>query len=445
MSPEIAIRGIGLGKAYRLYRRPSDRLKELLLRRRDHGEEFWAVQGIDLELRRGEAMAIVGRNGSGKSTLLQLLCGTLQPTRGTLEVRGRIAALLELGAGFNPDFTGRENVYVSASVLGLTTNQITERFAAIEAFAGIGDFIDQPVRHYSSGMYARLAFSVCAHVDADILVIDEILAVGDSAFQQKCMRFLHDFRKRGSLLFVSHSEGAVIDLCERALWLDHGEMRATGPSVAVCRQYLSSLTETTAAQRGFRVGEGVASPRVSTPSALPPVIPDARRQQSNPIDVSGFNPDAPWHGHGGAVIDEAQFFSPDGQALRQIQGGDEIELRIGCHAEQHLHRPIIGFMIRNAAGQNLLSDNTYTTYRINPPSVAAGQHFGAAFRFQLPYLPSGDYSLTVAITEGTQADHYHRQWFEDAVILRVRSSPIPKGLVGIPMSEIRLEMETGAA
>ncbi|HLJ18990.1 MAG TPA: ATP-binding cassette domain-containing protein, partial [Stellaceae bacterium] len=181
MSSEALVSARGLSKAYRVYRHPGDRVKELVLRRRYH-EEFWAVREVDLSVRRGETVGLIGRNGSGKSTLLQLICGTVRPSRGEVAVRGRVGALLELGAGFNPEFTGRENVWVNAAVLGLSDREIGARFEAIASFAGIGEYMDQPVKHYSSGMYARLAFSVCAHVDADVLVVDEALSVGDGAF-----------------------------------------------------------------------------------------------------------------------------------------------------------------------------------------------------------------------------------------------------------------------
>ena len=171
---------------------------------------------------------MIGRNGSGKSTFLQLVCGTLTPTVGSVQVKGRIAALLELGAGFNPEFTGRDNVFLSASILGLSQEQITERYDRIEEFAGIGDFIDQPVKVYSSGMYARLAFAVAAHVDADILIIDEILAVGDAAFTQKCMRFIRQFKEHGTILFVSHDASSIVNLCDRCLWLENGSVRQIG-------------------------------------------------------------------------------------------------------------------------------------------------------------------------------------------------------------------------
>ena len=212
-SDDIAIRVENLSKCYTLYDAPRDRLKQFVLPRlqrgigkpsRNYYREFWALKDISFEIRKGETVGIIGRNGSGKSTLLQILCGTLTPNSGTVAINGRVAALLELGAGFNPDFTGRENVYMNGSVLGLTKEQIDARFDEIAAFADIGEFLFQPVKTYSSGMYVRLAFAVIAHVDAEILIIDEALAVGDAFFVQKCMRFLRDFMTRGTVLFASH-------------------------------------------------------------------------------------------------------------------------------------------------------------------------------------------------------------------------------------------------
>jgi len=223
---EIVIEVQGVGKAYHMYERPSHRLWQALAgKRKSFYKDFWALRGVSFSIRRGQTVGIVGRNGSGKSTLLQMIAGTLNPTEGHISVKGRVAALLELGSGFNPEFTGRENVYLNATILGLRRDQIEQRMESILAFADIGEFIDQPVRSYSSGMSVRLAFAVIAHVDADILIIDEALAVGDAFFSQKCMRFLRDFQKHGTLLFVSHDAAAVTNLCENAVWLENGKMR----------------------------------------------------------------------------------------------------------------------------------------------------------------------------------------------------------------------------
>ena len=228
---EFAVRLDSVAKCYQIYERPQDRLKQSIMprlqslvgkERTRYYREFWALKGVDLHVRKGETVGIVGRNGSGKSTLLQILCGTLNPSAGSVEVNGRVCALLELGSGFNPEFTGRENVYMNGAVLGLTREQIDERFDDIVAFADIGEFIEQPVRTYSSGMYVRLAFAVIAHADADVLVIDEALSVGDVFFGQKCMRFLREFMKHGTVIFVSHDTSAVLNLCDRVVWMQEG-------------------------------------------------------------------------------------------------------------------------------------------------------------------------------------------------------------------------------
>jgi ABC-type polysaccharide/polyol phosphate transport system ATPase subunit len=260
VSTEIAIRAGGLGKRYNVYPAPMARVKQafyprlqrllpaFLNRRLPWGthpvklyQEFWSLRGVDFEVEKGETVGIVGRNGSGKSTLLQLACGILTPTEGAVEVQGRTAALLELGAGFHPEFSGRDNVFVNAAVLGLKRPEIAERFDRIVAFSELGDFIDRPVRTYSSGMYVRLAFSVAVHVDPEVLVIDEALAVGDAAFQLKCIERMNEIRNGGTtILFVSHSPEQIKRFCDRAIWLDRGRLRAIGPSVLVADEYRDS-------------------------------------------------------------------------------------------------------------------------------------------------------------------------------------------------------------
>jgi lipopolysaccharide transport system ATP-binding protein len=434
MSSEVMVSVRGLSKAYRIYRRTEDRLKELVLRRRYH-EDFWAVRDVDLLVSRGETVGLIGRNGSGKSTLLQLICGTVRPSRGEVEVRGRVGALLELGAGFNPEFTGRENVWVNAAVLGLSDREIAARFDAIAAFAGIGEYMDQPVKHYSSGMYARLAFAVCAHVDADVLVVDEALSVGDGAFQQKCMRHLHASRQRGALVFVSHDLAVVSRLCDRVLWLEQGAVRAAGPARDVCRQYQASL-----AGDLLRPAQDVADHggRDARSTVREPVR-DARWAGANVIELDDFDPDAPWFGHAGAMIEDAGFYEPGGARLRTVSGGADVELRIRCRAERLLTRPIVGFILRDRLGQNIAGDNTHLSYWSDPPRIAPGQIFTASFQFQMPYLAAGDYSLAPSIIEGIQADHMHLQWIEDAIWLHAVQSPVRRGIVGVPMKEIRLD------
>ena len=244
---DIAIHVQNLTKCYQIYARPQDRLKQMIypklqdafgLKRKKYHRDFWALKDVSFEVKKGETIGIIGLNGSGKSTLLKLICGTLSATSGTVETDGRVAALLELGTGFNPEFTGKENVYMNGSILGLSEEEINAKYASISEFADIGDFIDQPVKRYSSGMYVRLAFAVIANVDADILLIDEALAVGDVLFSQKCMRFLRHFKEKGTVVFVSHNSGAVVNLCDRAVWLDKGQAKAIGEAKNVCEKYL---------------------------------------------------------------------------------------------------------------------------------------------------------------------------------------------------------------
>lgn len=242
MSSDVAIRVSNLCKSYQIYNNPSDRLKQSLWRRKQFYTEFKALSDVSFEVKRGETFGVIGRNGSGKSTLLQIICGTLSPTSGTVEVNGRVAALLELGAGFNPEFTGRENVYMNAAILGLSKEEIDARYDEIVAFADIGDFIDQPAKTYSSGMYVRLAFSVAMNVDPDILIVDEALAVGDAYFVHRCGLRFKEMQKRGvTILLVTHDASAVKRMCQNTIWLNDGAVEKAGDPSAVVDHYLAFL------------------------------------------------------------------------------------------------------------------------------------------------------------------------------------------------------------
>jgi lipopolysaccharide transport system ATP-binding protein len=439
MSSELAIRATELGKCYHIYKSPTDRLKQLLWRgRRGHFQEFWAVRDVSFEVRRGETVGIIGRNGSGKSTLLQMVCGTLSPTRGSVEVHGRVAAMLELGAGFNPEFTGRENVYLNGQVLGLTRRELDQRFDSIAAFADIGTFLDQPVKMYSSGMAVRLAFAVMAHVDADILVIDEALAVGDALFTQKCMRFLRAFRESGTLLFVSHDTGAVINLCQRALWLDQGRTRMAGDSKVVCDAYLEQLFESLQ-------GKSAAPARRQTPPARkrgPAVDQRLRYINASPLrndlELKPFDPTVASFGKGGASVTDVALEDEAGNRLAWVVGGETVTLTIRAVADRELSGAIIGFFVRDRLGQNLFGDNTVLASADEPLRVAPGEAIEARFVFDMPLLPIGDYSINVAIAEGNQAEHVAHQWIHDALIFKSHASSVTHSLIGIPMREIAI-------
>ena len=236
---DVVIRARHLAKAYKLYDNPGDWLKQQLLGRasRPYYKSFWALKDISFEVQRGKSLGIIGRNGCGKSTLLQIVCGMTRPTKGEIWVKGRIAPVLALGATFDQEATGRENVLIAGAVLGLKRAQVIAQFDSIADFAGIGEFMDQPIKLYSSGMSMRLAFAICVHIDAEILIVDEALAVGDAAFQKKCIDWIDKFRRRGTLLFVSHSVGDLSTLCDSALWIDNGCVRESGDVISVARAY----------------------------------------------------------------------------------------------------------------------------------------------------------------------------------------------------------------
>ncbi|WP_096700269.1 ABC transporter ATP-binding protein [Magnetospirillum sp. 15-1] len=443
MTSEIVISGKNLGKCYAIFPNPFARLKQMLVRgRRRYFKEYWALEGVDIEVRRGDAVGIIGRNGSGKSTLLQIIAGLLTPTTGEVEINGHIAAMLRLGAGFNPEFTGRENIGLAASVLGLTNAQVKERTPAIIEFAGIGDFIDQPVRTYSSGMHARLAFAISAHVDADILIIDEVLSVGDAAFVQKCMRFIHKFRQQHTLLFVSHDVNAVLNLCNKALWIDCGSVRAWGDAKDVCHQYQASLTNELDDSARFHIGGH--RKQLPPAEAQQDFRAESLRGSQVPtrIEVFDFDPDAPWFGQRGATIEHVGLLDTDGNRPSLLHGGETLALEVTCRAERDLESPIVGFYIKDRLGQPLFGDNTYMVYRDTPARQRAGQIFKARFRFQMPYLAAGDYAVLAAIADGTQQVHVQHHWIDEALFFRVSHTHVARGLIGLPMLGIDIISDT---
>lgn len=436
---DVVIQAAGVGKCYQIYEKPVHRLLQGLVGDgRRFYREFWALRHVGFEVRRGETLGIVGRNGSGKSTLLQLIAGTLTPTTGEIQMRGRVAALLELGSGFNSEFTGRENVYLNASILGLSKDQIDERYDAIAEFAAIGNFIDQPIRNYSSGMIMRLAFSVVAHVDADILIIDEALSVGDAFFTQKCMRFLRDFKERGTLLFVSHDGASVTGLCDRAIWLDQGSMRQEGEPKAVMNAYLEEFI----ADREGRTGSaGNSDP---TSSEVLSRVRDKRLDLlnrstlRNDIEVVEFTPSKGF-GEGNAKITDVALCDTDGKLLPTIIGGEIVSLEITSVVNEDVDNMIVGFYFKDKLGQLLFGDNTEAARQGAPLALRAGDQFSARFVFEMPRLQQGDYFITAGIASGTQQEHVIQHWLHEALALKSLGRALPVGIIGLPMHEIALE------
>lgn len=458
MSQETAISINNVSKAYTIWRDPAARLKHPLLNlagelfpplrkkidEKLHGlcSEFYALKNISFEIKKGESIGIIGKNGSGKSTLLQMIAGTLQPSEGFISVHGRVAALLELGSGFNPEFTGRENVYLNASILGLTREETEARFEKIEAFAEIGDFINQPVKTYSSGMAVRLAFAVMAHVDADILIIDEALSVGDIFFQQKCMRFIREFIKEHTLVFVSHDTAAVKSICNRAILLEKGVMLAEGSSKKISELYLENLYQ---AQQGeIKIGKAPSSVEISQ-QIDQQHFKDARldwinkTNLRNDIQVFQFNPEAASFGKSGARIIDVKLLDENGNPLSWIVGGENVFLRITASCDEYLESPIVGFHVKDRLGQILFGDNTFLSYHDEPQQCHPGEKLIAQFHFQMPRLAKGNYSIEVAIANGTQHQHIQHHWIHDALQLKSDSTSLCSGMIGIAMSEISLK------
>ncbi len=447
---EVAIKVENISKCYHIYDKPHNRLKQMIVPRlqrligklpAQYYREFWALKDVSFEVKKGETIGIIGRNGSGKSTLLQIICGTLNPTAGKIQTNGRVAALLELGSGFNPEFTGRENIYLNASVLGLNSAEIDARFDEIVSFADIGDFIEQPVKTYSSGMYVRLAFAVIAHVDADILVVDEALAVGDAFFTQKCMRYLREFMKKGTVLFVSHDTASIQNLCSRAIWLGDGHVLENGTPKAVSESYLRALFSVQ--QEVDKASEIIEKNAVFKVSSQ--LFADQRMNfinsscLRNDIEVFEFSRNCSSFGAGGAQIVDVSLLDEDGNQLAWVVGGERIVLRVEVSVGVDLSSPIIGFSVKDRLGQPLFGDNTWLTYINDPIACCPGDSLIASFKFEMPRLPCGDYSIGVAIANGSQQEHVQHHWMHDALCVKSVSTSVAAGLIGIPMQQISID------
>lgn len=437
---EAVIEVRDLGKCYQLYDKPVHRmLQSLLGGMQRYYREFWALRGVDFEVRRGETLGIIGRNGAGKSTLLQLIAGTLRPTEGSAAIHGRVAALLELGSGFNPEFTGRQNVYLNASILGLTRDEVDARIDDILAYAEIGDFVDQPVRSYSTGMVMRLAFAVVAHVDADILVIDEALAVGDAFFMQKCMRYLRDFRQRGTMLFVSHDGGAVTSLCDRAIWLEHGCVKAIGGSRTVMDAYLeASMIERQGGASGRKNSRVLASRPMQSKQV------DSRQEMldrsilRNDFKLFPFTPETEGFGQCKARITHVAFRNDAGGMIAMVIAGECVTLEIELLAEDQIDNVIVGFYVKDRLGQLLFGDNTVLCHE-SDFALRSGETFRAVFRFVMPRLLPGNYFVTAGLAEGTQEQHVIQHWLHEALRFTATGGTLASGLIGIPMVDVTLE------
>jgi ABC-type polysaccharide/polyol phosphate transport system ATPase subunit len=405
----IAVEFSRVSKSYSIYAAPGDRLKELMtLNQRRFHTDYWALRDVSFEVQRGETFCVVGENGSGKSTLLQICAGVLEPTSGTSSVHGRVSALLELGSGFNPEFSGRDNVYLNGAILGFSTKEMDRRFAEIEEFAEIGEFINQPVKTYSSGMVVRLAFSVAIHVDPEILLVDEALAVGDVYFRQRCMRKVHELRARGiTILFVSHATGDIKALGDRAIWLDHGNVKAIGKADVVVMQYLAAMVEKDAK---YLAHEALFHPEhgYQAPAEIVEHIPNIDHR----------------FGDGRAQILGIAIYDAAGLKIQSLQPNTTIIVRVSFRAKSNLDHPIAGFMFRNHLGVDFAGTNTAREGHPLPP-MAAGDLCTVDFHLDLPALYPSSFSFSPAIANGTLEHYAICDWIDNAIALQMDASEGP--------------------
>ena len=379
MSSEIAVQADNLSKEYRIYSRPQKRLLELLSGgKRQFHKRFRAIKPMSFEIERGKTVGIVGRNGSGKSTLLQLIAGTLTPTTGSVTVHGRIAALLELGSGFNPDFTGLENVYLYGSIMRIPRSEMSKRISDIVTFADIGSFIDQPLKTYSSGMHVRLAFSAAIHVDPEVLLIDEALAVGDSAFQLKCYDKLNSFKERGkTIVFVSHDVNAVTQFCDRVLVLSGGDVVFDGEPLDAINIYKAVL---------FSASQNVeVLKRVTNPT-----------KQRGPSWVT-LNKNEHRFGNGDAEIYEVNLLGANSESHQVFLTNEEATIIMTVRACEFIKEPVYGIIIKNKQGLQVYVKNTLHE-RLSCPPLARDSVQEVHFRQKL-HLAANDYFLSVGISE----------------------------------------------
>ncbi|MGN6237760.1 ABC transporter ATP-binding protein [Dyella sp.] len=448
MSSEAAISVRDLSKVFPVYSKPHHRLLQMVMPgpKNRWYREFHALRHVNVDIFRGETVGIVGRNGSGKSTLLQLICGTLTPTSGEINVNGRIAALLELGAGFNPEFTGRENVFLNATVLGLTRAQIADKFDDIAAFADIGDFIDQPVKSYSSGMYVRLAFAVAINVEPEILVVDEALSVGDEGFQRKCFARIDAIRDSGAtVLFVSHSASTVVDLCDRAILLDRGELLISGTPRHVVSRYQKLLytpAEKVAEMReeirasGGGVSQGMEAPDSSRSSTVeePRSAVTAQRAESE-IQAyweEGMEPSSTVvYESRGAAIESPHIQTLDGRMVNVLVPGDTYVYQYKVRTHRVLARVRCGMMIRSLTGIEIGGGATATPSDALPV-VETNAVLNVRFKFRCLLAP-GVYFLNAGVLAAFDEGEAYVDRRVDVAMFRVmpESSRLATGFVNL--------------
>jgi len=417
MSSDLAIKVEHLSKCYQIYDKPRDRLMQMMTRgRKQYFREFWALKDVSFQIEKGRTIGIIGRNGSGKSTLLQMICGTLNPTEGNIQTKGRIAALLELGSGFNPEFTGRENIYMNAAVLGLNKQEIDERFDDVLAFADIGDVIEQPVKTYSSGMFVRLAFAVAINVSPDILIVDEALAVGDIRFQNKCLRKITDIRNAGAaILFVSHSINQIEALCDQAIWLNDGQLKSIGDPAKLGRRYTNYMIH------GIDDTDLVGH-------ALPSEINSSQSAATNTNTNINTNKET-WkfinkqHNIRGTAANFKKIrikFNDDEGATQIYAAPQTINLQAVFETSIEVALPLIAVGVFNSLNEPIIHFNS-NNIKKSFSALDKSNSFIITCEFHIPPLRPGEYLISLGLDDGVPGSSIILSHIYDAWSFRVTS------------------------
>lgn len=427
MSSEYSIRLQNVSKTYPVYKHPTDRLKQLLFpwRSQAYFKAFPALHGVNLDVKRGHTVGIIGRNGAGKSTLLQVLCGISPPTSGSVEVNGRVAPLLSLGAGFTPEYSGRENIKLSASIQGLSEAEIRDRMASIIAFADIGDYIEQPVKTYSSGMYSRLAFAVAISVDPDILVVDEALAVGDEAFQRKCFSRIEEIRRNGgTILFVSHSAGAILQLCDHALLLDQGEILAEGAPNLVVNYYhrlaFAPGDKRPEIRESIRTGKFAKSLVEAAEAATESGT--IRTIAAEVADAATYDPhlrseSVHYYDSRGATISDIAITDENGRPVNLLTQGARYTLNYKAHFDADAHMVRFSMLIKTAGGLNLGGCTSHPAGD-GISVVAKDTHFDVSFHFRTD-MHAEAYFVNAGILGIVDGEEVYLHRIVDAAMIKV--------------------------
>jgi lipopolysaccharide transport system ATP-binding protein len=421
-----------LSKKYAIYQRSWDKLREILhICKEPLHKEFWALQDITFSVEQGQTVGVIGQNGSGKSTLLQILAGIMRQSRGDCHVNGKVSALLELGSGFNPEFTGRENVFMNGAILGMDRQQMQQRFEAIARFAEIGGFMDQPVKTYSSGMFMRLAFAVAVNVDPDILLVDEALAVGDLIFQHRCMHRMNHLRANGkTTVLVTHDLAAVTKFCDRALLLDGGYLLEDGPPDKVVQKYRALMFDRerrygsfNGTEKGAEEGTIVRSGKKVEPVRSIPNI-DHR------------------FGNGAARIIGVDLLDEKEKPTREVWSGRTAVVRISVEFLQEVARPILGYTMRDRLGIDISACNTNYEGAVLP-AARKGQIYTSDFEIHMPHMASGSYSIAPAVADGDLAKHDMCDWIDNALVFSLVSGELIYGMLKLDV-EVHNYVSDGA-